>query len=201
MEIMEETPISKTDEIIKNAKISAEAGGAGFMDPQPKVSKGKRGRPPGSKSEKRSSLKDGPVKEPGAAPGPEKTAFSIPSSVLCIPLVKGVSVAAVAYTRDSRSAMLADEAEAMANAMGMVMDKWMPDMVAKWGPELALGICASQYGLRLYALKKQRDAFIASKMAEKAAADAANKTPPGSANAHREPLQEFPNDLGSANVL
>ena len=78
----------------------------------------------------------------------------IETKALCYPLVKGVSVMGVSYTGDARAALTAQEADHMAEAMGLIFDKYMPSMMQDYGAEAALIMSFGQYGLRLYAIKK-----------------------------------------------
>ena len=42
----------------------------------------------------------------------------------------------------------------MAQALAMVIDKYAPEALNKYGPEIMLATSLGTYGLRLYALKK-----------------------------------------------
>lgn len=150
MEEINEMP-APAEQIIENAKRSESIMTDGPMIPKGKEAPKKRGRPAKSPDEKQSK-KPSPEKEPG----PEQTRpkFDIPSQVICYPLVKIVSVTGVAIAKDQRAAITSAEAEDMAKAMGMVMDKWMPDAMAKWGPEVMLSLSLGQYSLRVYALAR-----------------------------------------------
>lgn len=150
MEEINEMP-EPSEQIIENAKMSEAVKTDGPMIPKGKEAPKKRGRPAKTESEKQSK-KPSPEKDSG----PEQTRpkFDIPSQVICYPLVKIVSVTGVAVAKDQRAAITSSEADDMARAMGMVMDKWMPDAMAKWGPEVMLGLSLGQYSLRVYALAR-----------------------------------------------
>lgn len=112
------------------------------MQPKPKA---KKGRPPKIKAVHEDKSSNEIKKE---------TTINIPTKVLCYPVLKVVSVGAVNFVGDKRAALSSDEAEQLASALGVVLDKYMPDAMMKWGPEIALGMGLTQYGVRLYALKK-----------------------------------------------
>lgn len=159
-----ETEKSTTEQIIEKAKESEAAGASAFMNPEPKKAKGKPGRPKGSASVS-SSAKSRETGADSKTDGKkeEKPQFEIPTKVLCYPIVKGISVGGVYYTNNPRAAMTPDEAEAMAQALGMVLDKYMPDAMKNFGPEMALAFSLGQYGIRLYAIKKVMEAEQAKK--------------------------------------
>lgn len=145
---LNEDPKSGTDSIIEKAKESEQSGATSFMRPEPKQAKKGRGRPPKDKSD---AKKEAPKQENKSE---EKKGPFIETKVLCYPLVKGISIAGVNYTKDPRAAMSADEAEAMADAMGKIFDKYLPDLMQNYGAEAALCLAMGQYGIRLYAIKK-----------------------------------------------
>lgn len=132
--------------IIEKAKISESEGQSAFMNPEPKKAKKGPGRPKKENSEKTEQKTETKKAE---SKGP-----MIETKALCYPLVKGVSVMGVSYTNDPRAALTAQEADQMAEAMGLIFDKYMPDMMQNWGAEAALIMAFGQYGLRLYAIKK-----------------------------------------------
>lgn len=146
---LEQENIAPSEQIIENAKKSETIMTDGPMIPKGKEAPKKRGRP--AKGQEKTFRAD-TQKETKEEPARPK--FDIPSQVICYPLVKIVSVTGVAVAKDSRAAITPAEAEDMAKAMGMVMDKWMPDAMAKWGPEVMLGLSLGQYSLRVYALAK-----------------------------------------------
>ena len=157
-----ETEKTSSEQIIEKAKESEAVGASAFMNPEPKKAKGKPGRPKGSSG----SSSIGKTSEPKKEEREDKKAepkFEIPTKVLCYPIVKGISVGGVYYTNNPRAAMTPDEAEAMAQALGMVLDKYMPDAMKNFGPEMALAFSLGQYGIRLYAIKKVMEAEQAKK--------------------------------------
>lgn len=157
-----EAEITPAEQIIENAKKTEEVTQVqGSMIPPAKEPKKGRGRPPGSgKKQDASNSHQKNEENVKDAPRPQ---FNIPTKVICYPLIKGVSAAGVSFVGDPRAAISADEAEGMAEALGMVLDKYMPDAMAKWGPELVLGMNLGQYGLRLYAMKKLKMEEVARK--------------------------------------
>lgn len=137
--------ITPSEKIIENALKSETIATDGPMIPKGKEAPKKKGRP--RKTEEKPSEKAEKVEQDQTKPK-----FDIPSQVICYPIVKVISVAGVAIAKDQRAAITSSEADDLARAMGMVMDKWMPDAMAKWGPEVMLGLSLGQYGLRIYAL-------------------------------------------------
>ena len=132
--------------IIDKAKISESEGQSAFMNPEPKRAKKGPGRP--KNSEKTSEpKKDENKKQESKGP-------MIETKALCYPLVKGISVMGVSYTGDARAALTSQEADQMAEAMGLIFDKYLPNVMSDWGAEAAIVMAFGQYGLRLYAIKK-----------------------------------------------
>lgn len=114
-----------------------------LMDtPKPKKS---RGRPPKEKIEAQI-----PKEEPKTAPQPQ-----IPTSlILRTPLDIASKTVAAAYVGDMRAAMTSDELNACSEALGMLIDKYFPNVLEKYGPEVMCIMVFGQYGIRLYALKR-----------------------------------------------
>lgn len=153
---------SEAELIIESAKL-AESEAKPFTSPIKQ--KRKPGRPKNSEK-----AEAGPKESEKKAEGgePQKPQFNIPTKVICYPIVKVVSAVGVSYVGDPRAALSADEAEGMAGAIGMVLDKYMPDAMSKYGPELVLGLSLGQYGLRLYAIKKLQQEKLMREAAMKA---------------------------------
>lgn len=142
--------ISPTEELIKKAKESEDSGAHAFMQPEVKQAKRGRGRPKKDGSTSEAS----PKKEAASSKKDEAPKFDIPTKMLCYPIVKGISSAGVNYCKDPRAALTPSEADDMAGALGMILDKYMPDAAANYGPELMLGLSFGQYALRLHAIKE-----------------------------------------------
>lgn len=169
MDIMnEEKPKSTVDEIIEKAKTSEAAGGASFMDPQPKQTKRARGRPKGStttesgaaksdKTESKSESKKGPV---------------IETKVFCYPIVKVMSIGAVSYTKDPRAACTPTEAENIAETMGVLFDKHLPDLLQNYGAEAGFILAMGQWTMRLVAIKKLQSEEMRKKAPQNPAGEA-----------------------------
>ena len=166
METEIQTEMPASDKIILNAKKSESVVTDGPMIPKPKEGPKKRGRKPKAETEFINPKKE-ETKQDASETKPK---FEIPTHVICYPIVKAVSVVGVNIAKDNRAAISANEAEDMARAMGMVMEKYMPDAMSKWGPELMLGLSLGQYSLRVYALAKMNHEaqMRASQSAEKA---------------------------------
>lgn len=136
--------------IIEKAKISESEGQSAFMNPEPKRAKKGPGRPKKEFSEKSESKQSEPKKQESKGP-------MIETKALCYPLVKGISVMGVSYTNDPRAALTSQEADQMAEAMGLIFDKYLPNVMSDWGAEAAIIMAFGQYGLRLYAIKKLQE--------------------------------------------
>lgn len=146
MEIEQELK-TPSDEIIEKAKESESISGSNFMDPKIKKEKKEtRGRPKKDKTQQNASEKiENKDQEPK---------FNIPTKVLCYPVCRAVSSFGVSFTNNPQAGMTPDEIEGLASSLGLVFDKYLPDAMSKYGPELALSFSLGQYGLRLYAIKK-----------------------------------------------
>lgn len=175
MEIMSEKPLEtpaaqKLENLAKSAKDVS--GNAGFMDPQIKEKK-KVGRP--SNAEKAKSAKDQKTRALGGNPqnpqsGPQappeiQALASIPSKDIARPLVSLISTGAVAWVNHPAAAMKTDELEAGSQALGLLIDKYMPGVISRYGIEAMCLMVFGQYGLRVFALKKYIE--IETKKAEK----------------------------------
>lgn len=122
-----------------------------FMEPGQKV-KRPRGRP------KKSNVEN-PVDKstPTASPQAPPAQAHIPTIQLVRPFTAIVSKGAVAYAGTPQVAMSVEEAEAIAQAMSLVIDKYLPDMMSKYGPEAMLVMALGAYGARVYATKVRVD--------------------------------------------
>jgi len=143
--------ITKSDEIIQAAKESEENNPKTFMEPQVRTTKKKPGRPPKDKIKSTDKI-DESIKTQSSEPVNPK--FNIPTKALCYPIVRGISTLSAQYVGDRRAAMIPDEVESMTDAFAMVIDKYMPDAMSKYGPEIYLASNLAMYGSRLLALKK-----------------------------------------------
>lgn len=128
-----------------NAKIKASDP---FM-PEAQTGPKKKGRPPKSSYAASSQTKSS---DPHADLKAEIK--KIPTKDLCVPLAYGLSGMAVNYVGHEKAAMNPDETEAFCIGLSMIIDKYMPDMMGKYGPEIVFASFLTQYGVRLYALKK-----------------------------------------------
>lgn len=149
---------SKLTELSKNA--ADQAGEGQFMNPGQKVKK-PRGRPKGSGSAKQENKKIGEAQDAQKSEEPQ-----IPTSEVIKPLINLISVGGAAYAGDDRARMKPEELEAGAMALGLVMDKYLPDMLNKYGPEIMCCMVFGQYGLRVMAIKKINDIENAKKQAK-----------------------------------
>jgi hypothetical protein len=130
---------------LNKLEVDAKANTEG-QDPFMPKEKKKKGRPPKSAQTTHSS-------ENKDAKAPPK-ASEIPTALLCRPIGMGVSGFAVNYAGSDLAAMKGDELEAFCQGLGMVIDKYLPNAMDKWGPEIVFGTVCAQYGMRVYALKK-----------------------------------------------
>lgn len=160
MEVIQENqelPKSRISQLAENAKVNATS--PGFMEPGSKV-KGKRGRPAKTEEQKAESKAKEKPKE-------------IPTKELVKPLVTMLSTLAVAYVEDERAAMKPAEIEAGSEAIGMILDKYMPDICNDYGPFIMAGMVFGPWGMKVYAFKKLK-AFESSETEMK---DVKNNTP------------------------
>lgn len=123
-----------------------------FMSPEPP--KRARGRPKKEDTKNQASGTSSPSSE--SAPGSPASQLPppIPTSVIVKPIVHVLDRIGVGYVGHPGAAMKPEELEGIATALGLVLDKWMPTMSQKYGPELALSVALGQYGLRIMAAKK-----------------------------------------------
>jgi len=147
MEIEVQKEDSKLTDLIDKAKESEERGQSSFMNPGDKP-KAKRGRKPKPKEA------PGTKAESGAKSEQDRTSSKIDTKFFCLPITGAMSSVAVGYTKDPRAAMTQSEAMSMAEAMGLVLDKYLPDLLSNYGPEFMLCTALSQWGIRLMAIKK-----------------------------------------------
>jgi hypothetical protein len=150
--------INKLDQIASSAKESI---GTDAMAPGQKV-KGKRGRPSKEEQAKKAKMQKDSVLGPKPTFDPS-TAAQVNQSVISSkeigrPIAQFISSTAISYVEDPRAGMTPDELENLSMALGLVMDKYMPDLLNKYGPEAMLCICLGQYGIRVMAMKKYLDA-------------------------------------------
>lgn len=136
---------------IKETAAEAQEQVAAFMEPGQKV-KAKKGRPPGSKTKK--VVGESPSKK---AAEPTQAAPEVPTSqILKMPL-QMLSQAAVKYTEHPQAAMTPDELNGMADCLGALLDKYMPNAFNAYGLEIATVMVVGQYGLRVAACKRAVD--------------------------------------------
>lgn len=81
---------------------------------------------------------------------------TLPTKILCYPLVKCVSVGGELALKDKRAAMQPAEIEIMAESMAVVFDKHLPQLLGQYGAEIALCTAFAQYGTRLWLLSLQQ---------------------------------------------
>lgn len=157
---------AKLETLAQSAKENST--GAGFMDPtQNHQPKKKVGRP--SNAEKAEKAKTQKARAVGSGPNPQnpqgnpqappeiQALSQIPSKEIAKPLVSLVSAGAVAWVQHPKAAMSPEELEGGAQALGLLLDKYMPTMVTKYGIEIMCVMVFGQYGLRVFALKKVMD--------------------------------------------
>lgn len=135
-----------------------------FMQPEVK-SPVKKGRPPMTDEEKKqraeNQKKSASAKKPTelnsqdpspqAAPPPP---LIIDSKKIMKPVCIFISNAGVNYVGDQRASMTPDEMDAIADGLGLVLDKYAPLIFEKYGAEAMLCIALGGYGLRITAMKK-----------------------------------------------
>ena len=156
MEIENQPNLQKIEKITEQAKsIESEKG---FMQPGSKEKiAGKRGRPSKEDLAKRATeQKQKAQGSPSQADVPPelKMLQAIPTKEIVRPLVQVVSGLGVQYVGDPRAAMKPEELEAGAQALGFLVDKYLPNAMSKYGAEAMCLLVFGQYGLRLVAMKK-----------------------------------------------
>lgn len=142
-----ENQIDKVKDLAEMAA-EAEKDGLAFMEPQLKKEKSKRGRPKKSEQKAKAENSDTPHKK-AHSEEPQ-----IPTKEIIKPLCVGISKAAESWAHDPRAGMTPDELEAIAACSGALLDKYMPDMLGKYGLEAAFVLTMGAYGTRVYALRK-----------------------------------------------
>ena len=125
-----------------------------FMSPEPP--KRARGRPKKETTTSTGATSAGssPSQSPQDQNAQTVAPPPIPTSVIVKPIVHVLDRIGVGYVGHPGAAMKPEELEGIATALGLVLDKWMPTMSQKYGPELALSVALGQYGLRIMAAKK-----------------------------------------------
>lgn len=141
---------------LKDQAVDASANSAGFMQPKDN-SKKKVGRPAGSTKKEKAEKQKKEAKENPEVSQPEKPVVDIPTSVITVPIAKCISTLGEQYAGHPQARLTDEELDAMSQALGLVMDKYLPDVGNKFGPELFLGLCLSQYAIRLKQVKNSVD--------------------------------------------
>lgn len=149
MEIIQETSQpTRLSELASKAQEQSET--ASFMEPGQKVKK-KPGRPKKDSKEAKGVF----GKQDTAPERPQEP--QIPTSTIVKPLINLMSTGAAAWADDERARMKPEELEAGAQALGMIVDKYLPDAMNKYAPEIIFAMVFGQYGLRVFALKKMKE--------------------------------------------
>jgi hypothetical protein len=143
MEAQQEQTTSES--IIEQAR-AAEQSGASIVSPGTQKAK-KRGRPSGSTSVKKEE------KTEKKTDSSEKKQ-TIPTKVLCYPVVRVISNVGVAVLKDPRAKMSMEEGETCAEGLALLFDKYLPTLMGDYGVEIAAFTAFGQYGLKLYAIKQ-----------------------------------------------
>lgn len=147
----------KIEELSMKAK-EIEKNSVNVMEPGQKA---RRGRPPGSTKKSmgakpQSSMgAENPMRDTVAAP-----AHEIPTRRIVEPFVTLISKAGGAYAGDKRAEMSPKELNDVADALGLVVDKWMPVLGKDYGAEVLLATTITAYGLRVVAIKKTLEAEL-----------------------------------------
>ena len=143
---------------LKDQAVDASENSAGFMQPKDTTKK-KVGRPAGSTKKEKAEKQKKEAKENLEVSQPEKDkpVVEIPTSVITIPIAKSISTLGEQYAGHPKARMNDEELDSLAQALGLVMDKYLPDIGNKFGPELFLGLCLSQYAIRIKQVKNSVD--------------------------------------------
>lgn len=149
-EVVTEPVKTTAEQIIENSRISEGMGTNNPLVPKPDKKKAK-GRPKLTDAEKEARKK-----EKEASSGPKIKMPEIDSSVLCLPLCRVMSNAAVSWTKEPKAAMTQAEAMSMADAMGAMLDKYAPGILEKYGAEAIFFLAVGQWSYRVYEIKAEK---------------------------------------------
>lgn len=138
--------LSKLDDL--KSKAAEQESQMGSLDPGSKLGPKKSpGRPKGSTKKKESEEIKASPKEPEEP--------QVPTPVILKPILNVFSKGVIApWVGDPRAAMTNEELEGASQALGMVVDKYLPNVLNKYGPEFMCIMVFGQYGLRCYAMKR-----------------------------------------------
>lgn len=143
--------VSKIATLAGQAK-AVESEGAGFMQPGLKKKRGRPRKTPGE--QKAEALGLGQPAAPGLNGSGASAPPPIPSKKIAEPAVKLLSKLGAGVAGHPKAEMTTDELEAISEACGMVLDKWMPVVAGQYGPELFLTMALASWGTRVYAIRK-----------------------------------------------
>ena len=149
--------------LAQNAEIT-EKNTTPFMTPKIEIPT-KKGRPPMSEEEKAEKLKKqkeaaatkkaaNPQSALKSAEAPKEPEIKIDMKKAMRPVTVFISNVGVDYVGDKRATMTPDEIDAIAEGMGLVLDKYMPLIFAQYGAEACLCIALGSYAMRITAMKK-----------------------------------------------
>lgn len=187
----------ETENILKSQKLKNLAADAKsqetqtpFMEPGTKA---KKGRPTKEEQAKRAqeeqAKKAGPQQGATAQPPPQ---MNIPSKEMAKLPLSILSARAVQVTGEKSAAMTSEELDGMSTICGMLLDKYMPLISAKYGLELAGILTLGAYTLRVNAIYRAKTEWMKKQdEARKAAQNGAAQTPPNPEN-NVKPLFEEP---------
>lgn len=155
----------------KLSTLADQAKNVGSSEPIPgaKAQKKGPGRPKLTDAEKAEAQKAKAQKAQKAeSSSPQSNPLSsIPTSTIIKPFVNVISALGEEYAKHPKARMTEEELEAGAQSLGLVIDKWMPDAMNKWGPEIMCVLVFGQWGMRVVAIKKVVEADLkAQKMKE-----------------------------------
>lgn len=148
MEMQQEIDHTKLKNMKEQVK-SIEGESKGFMEPEPPKEKKSRGRPKGSTENKKKE-----PQEQKAEASQAQEQMTIPTAMITMPIAKSISVLGESYCKHSMARMTDQELESFSMALGLVMDKYLPDVGSQFGPEMVLVMVSGQYMIRLVQLKK-----------------------------------------------
>ena len=181
------------------AQAAATEGDAkGFMNPEPP----KRGRGRPRKEQVSSGASSAEQSSPDQRQAPTAPNV-IPTAQIVKPLVGVVSrlganfVCPSTHPYHQRMLMTQDETEVICHSLGLVLDKWMPSAMSKWGPEIALSVALGQYGMRIMAAKavveseKKKAEAMAKAAAQPGSGTPRMEVPPPSTNDFQPPVLDF----------
>lgn len=175
--------LQKLDQLAAETKETAPEGA--FMQPGQKKKPGRKSNAEKAKiaAEQKKAAMGGPTsqdmpKDPGMATGAIPMPPSAESLMAGKFISKAISNGGVALVGDARASMTPDELEAGAEVLARLMDKYMPEIMGKYGLEASALMIFGQYSLRVASIAKLKKIEEMERMKKKQAEFQNPKTGP-----------------------